>query len=122
LRNELQLIRRSVRGQSKSFGAIRRIESRLKRLSGRLERVEKEGSRLVVKVGRAFAHVQRSEILLSTRDLVELKAVLGIVEHRTKTRPRRRQSRPAFQGDKQTLAPRIESNGATVAEAKGNGW
>ena len=68
LRNELQLIRRSVRGQSKSFSAIRRIESRLKRLSVRLERVEKEGSRLVVKVWRALAHVRRSEILLSTPD------------------------------------------------------
>jgi len=122
LRNELQLIRRSVRGQSKSFGALRRIESRLKRLSVRLERVEKEGSRLIVKVGRVFAHVRRSEILLSTRDLVELKALLGIVEHRPKTRPRRRWPRSAFQGDKRpTLAPRNESDGATVAEAKGNG-
>src|SRR5262249_12420067 len=55
LRNELQLIRRSIRGQSKSFTAIRRIECRLKRLSVRLERVEKEGSRVVVKVGRALA-------------------------------------------------------------------
>ena len=122
LRNELQLIRRSVRGQSKSFSAIRRIESRLKRLSGRLERVEKEGSRLVVKVGRVFAHVRRSEILLSTRDLVELKALLGVVDHRSKTGPRRRWPRPAFQGDKpQTLAPRNESNSATVVEEKGNG-
>jgi hypothetical protein len=69
LRNELQLIRRSVTGQSKSYSAIRRIDNWLKRLSARLERVEKEGSRLVVKVGRALAHVRRSEILLSTRDL-----------------------------------------------------
>jgi hypothetical protein len=88
LRNELHLIRRSVRGQSKSFGAFSRIESRLKRLSGRLERVEKEGSRLVVKVGRALGHVRRSEILLSTRDLVELKALLGVVDRRPKRRPR----------------------------------
>jgi hypothetical protein len=75
LRNELQLIQRSVRGQSKSFSAIRRIDTRLERLSARLERVEKEGSRLVVKVGRALAHVRRSEILLSTRDLVELRGI-----------------------------------------------
>src|SRR5215467_378763 len=31
LRNELHLIGRSVRGQSKSFSALRRLESRLKR-------------------------------------------------------------------------------------------
>src|SRR5215472_6969084 len=60
LGNELHLIRRSVRGQSKSFSALRRLESRLKLLSGRLERAEKESSRLVVKVGRALAHVRRS--------------------------------------------------------------
>src|SRR5215472_6807673 len=90
LRNELQLIRRSIQGQSKSFSAIRRIEARLKRLGGRLERVEKEGSRLVVKVGRALAHVRRSEILLSTHDLAELKALLGVVDSRARTRPERR--------------------------------
>src|SRR5215469_510522 len=122
LRNELQLIRRSVKGQSKSFGAIRRIESRLKGLSGRLERVEKEGSRLIVKVGRVLAHVRRSEILLSTRDLAELRTLLGVVDSRPKTRPRRRWAPPASRADKrQTLAPGIGSNGATVAEAKGNG-
>ena len=51
------------------------------------EHVEKQGSRLVVKVGRALAHVRRSQILLSTRDLVELKALLGVVDHRPKQDP-----------------------------------
>jgi hypothetical protein len=113
LRNELQLIRRSIKGQSKSFSAIRRIDARLKRLSGRLERAEKEGSRLVVKVGRALAHVRRSEILLSTRDLVELKALLGVADHRPKTRRRPRRIPTAFAGDQDHIqTSRTSSNGA----------
>jgi len=123
LRIELHLIRRSVRGQSKSFSALRRLETRLKLLGGRLERVEKKGSRLVVKVGRALAHVRRSEILLSSRDLVELKALLGVVDRRTKTGPGRPRSRPPVRGDRrQTMAPRTGGDGAMVAEARGNGF
>ena len=120
LRNELQLIRRSVRGQSKSFSAIRRIESRLKRLSVRLERVEKEGSRLVVKVWRALAHVRRSEILLSTRDLAELRALLGVVDRCPKRRPELRCAPPASpNGKHQAQASRIERNAVAKEEVNG---
>jgi hypothetical protein len=53
-------------------------------------RVEKEGSRLVVKVGRALAHVRRSEILHSTRDLAELRALFGVVDFRAGAKNQRR--------------------------------
>jgi hypothetical protein len=117
LRNELQLIQRSVKGQSKSLSAIRRIDARLKRLSARMERVEKEGSRLVVKVGRALAHVRRSEILLSSRDLIELRALLGVADGRARTRRKHLCARPVLRQQQHRIqTPRIESDGATVRQ------
>jgi hypothetical protein len=121
LRNELHLIRRSIQGQSKSFSAMRRIESRLKRLSARLESVEKEGSRLVVKVGRALAHVRRSEVLLSTRDLVELRALLGIVDRRTERKPLRC-GPPGFpNGKHQDQTPRMTATATVQRSVKEKG-